>query len=76
MKAWRLPYASQREDIFGRTHRRIAKANERLGRMSKYARTPTRQRQWDRIAEAEDQRGDGTARDDGGDLSGTEHLST
>ena len=36
------------------THRRIAKANERLGRMSKYARTPTRQRQWDRLWKAEE----------------------
>jgi hypothetical protein len=54
VKAWRLPYASQREDIFGRAHRKIAKANERLDRMSKYARTPTRQHQWDRIAEAEE----------------------
>jgi len=54
IKAWRLPYASQREDAFGRAHRRIAKANERLGKMSKYARTPTRQRQWDRICDAED----------------------
>lgn len=53
VKAWRLPYASQNEDTFGRAHRRIAKANERLGRMSKYARTPTRQRQWDRIWEGE-----------------------
>jgi hypothetical protein len=51
--AWRLPYASQREDIFGRAHRRIAKATARLDRMSKYARRPTRQRQWDRIVEAE-----------------------
>lgn len=53
VKAWRLPYASQREDIFGRAHRRIAKANERLDRMSKYARTAARKRQWDTIAEAE-----------------------
>lgn len=51
--AWRLPYASQREDIFGRAHRRIAKATARLDRMSKYARRPTRQKQWDRIVEAE-----------------------
>ena len=51
--AWRLPYASQREDIFGRAHRRIAKATARLDRMSKYARRPTRQKQWDRITEAE-----------------------
>jgi hypothetical protein len=53
VKAWRLPYASQNEDAFGRAHRRIAKANERLARMSKYARTPTRQRQWDRLWEGE-----------------------
>jgi hypothetical protein len=54
VKAWRLPYASQNEDAFGRAHRRIAKANERLDRMSKYARTPTRHRQWERIADAEE----------------------
>jgi hypothetical protein len=54
VKAWRLPYASQNEDAFGRAHRRIAKANERLDRMSKYARKPTRQRQWDRIWDAEE----------------------
>ena len=53
MKSWRLPYASQNEDAVGRAHRRIAKANERLDRMSKYARTPTRQRQWDRIWDGE-----------------------
>lgn len=52
--AWRLPYASQNEDIFGRAHRRIAKAKERLDRMPKYARRPTRQRQWDRISNAEE----------------------
>jgi hypothetical protein len=54
VKAWRLPYASQNEDAFGRAHRRIAKANARLDRMSKYARMPARQRQWDRIAEGEE----------------------
>jgi len=53
VKAWRLPYASQNEDAFGRAHRRIAKANERLARMSKYARTPTRRRQWDRVWDGE-----------------------
>jgi hypothetical protein len=53
VRAYRLPYASQREDIFGRAHRRIAKATARLDRMSKYARRPTRQKQWDRITEAE-----------------------
>jgi hypothetical protein len=53
VKAWRLPYASQNEDAFGRAHRRIAKANQRLARMSKYARTPTRQRQWDRVWDGE-----------------------
>lgn len=54
VKAWRLPYASQNEDAFGRAHRRIAKANERLDRMSKYARRSTRERQWQRISEAEE----------------------
>jgi len=54
VKAWRLPYASQNEDVFDRAHRRIAKANERLGRLSKYARKPTRQRHWDQIWAAEE----------------------
>ncbi|MBP7482059.1 MAG: hypothetical protein KA788_05935 [Lacunisphaera sp.] len=54
VKAWRLPYASQNEDAFGRAHRRIAKANERLARMSRYARRPTRQRQRERLWEAEE----------------------
>lgn len=54
VKAWRLPYSSQNEDAFGRAHRRISKANERLARMSKFTRTPTRQRQWDRVWEAEE----------------------
>ena len=52
VKAWRLPYASQNEDAVSRAHRRIAKANERLDRMSKYARWPTVHRQWDRIDQA------------------------
>lgn len=61
VKAWRLPYSSQNEDAYGRAHRRIAKANERLGRMSKYTRTPTRQRQWDTIWDAEAVLDDGLA---------------
>lgn len=53
VKAWRLPYASQNEDVFGLAHRRVAKAEERLARLSKYARMPTRHRAWERIEEAE-----------------------
>lgn len=49
VKAWRLPYGSQNEDAYGRAHRRIAKAEARLEGMSKYARRPTRERQWARI---------------------------
>lgn len=54
VKAWRLPYASQNEDIYGRAHRKIAKARERLSRLSKYARRPTKQRHWDKIWEGEE----------------------
>lgn len=53
VKAWRLPYASQREDVYGRAHRKIAKANARLDRMSKYTRTPTRRRHWAQIEKSE-----------------------
>jgi hypothetical protein len=53
VKAWRLAYASQNEDIYGRAHRRIAKAEARLARMSKYARKPTRDKQWARLEHGE-----------------------
>ena len=53
IRAYRLPYASQSEDTIGRAHRRIAKAEARLERLSKYARKPTRERLWDQIADAD-----------------------
>jgi hypothetical protein len=53
VKGWGLAYQSQREDAFGRAKRRLAKAEGRLARLSKYARTPTRDRLWGRIERAE-----------------------
>lgn len=60
-KAWRLPYASQSEDCIGRAHRRIAKAERRLERLSKYTRMKTRERLWNRIADAHEVLDYGTA---------------
>ena len=54
VKAWRLPYASQNEDRIGRAHRRIAKAEAKLERLSPYARIPTHQRLCRRIEQAND----------------------
>ena len=61
VKAWRLSYGSQREDDFGRAHRRIAKAEARLARLSRYARRPTRERLWARIEDGESVLDDGLA---------------
>ena len=54
VKGWRLPYASQNEDAIGRAHRRIAKAEARLDRLSKYARYPTHAKLCDQIERAEE----------------------
>jgi len=62
IKAWRLPYASQNEDAIGRAHRSIAKAERKLERLSRYARKRTRQKFWNRIADAEEVLEYGTAR--------------
>ena len=62
VRAWRLPYASQGEDTIGRAHRRIAKAENRLERLSRYARTRTRERLWNRIVDADEALNYGTER--------------
>lgn len=62
VKGWRLPYSSQNEDAIGRAHRRIAKAEARLERMSKYARTASRERQWNKVIDAEEVLDHGLAR--------------
>lgn len=38
----------------GRAHRRIAKAENKLEQLSRYARTRTRERLWNRIADADE----------------------
>jgi hypothetical protein len=60
-KTWKLPYASQREDMFDRAHRRIRKAEDRLERLSRYARTKTKEKLWRRIGDAEEVLDYGTA---------------
>jgi hypothetical protein len=62
VKAWRLPYTSQNEDAIGRAHRRIAKAEARLERLSKYARYPTHAKLCRQIERAEDVLNFGLAR--------------
>jgi hypothetical protein len=52
-KGWGLAYQSQREDAFGRAKRRLAKAEKQIAQLSKYARTPTRDRLWGHIERAE-----------------------
>ena len=49
VKGWRIPYSSQRECEVHRAHRAINKARDRLKRLSKYARKPTKERLRGRI---------------------------
>ncbi len=49
-----LTYAVRSLDIYGRAHKRAEKALQRLGGLSKYARTKTRQRLWETILERDD----------------------
>ena len=51
VKGWNVPYASQRECHIHRGHRAIDKAQTRLRGLSKYTRTPTRERLVDRLIE-------------------------
>ena len=53
VKAKGLPYASQSETAMARAHRRIAKAEERLKRLSKFARVETRAQLWHQIDQAQ-----------------------
>jgi hypothetical protein len=48
---WNVAYGSQRECPIHRGHRAIYKAQERLKALSKYTRTPTRERLVDRLIE-------------------------
>jgi hypothetical protein len=50
VKGWRIPYGSQRECKVHRAYRAIDKANVRRKALSKYARNPTKDRLWSRIA--------------------------
>ena len=50
VKGWRIPYGSQRECVVHRAYRAIDKANKRRKALSKYARNPTKDRLWSRIA--------------------------
>jgi hypothetical protein len=51
VKGWNVPYGSQRECPIHRGHRAIDKAQTRLRGLSKYTRTPTRERLVDRLIE-------------------------
>ena len=51
VKGWNVPYGSQRECPIHRAHRAIYKAQKRLKGLSKYTRTPTRERLLDRLIE-------------------------
>ena len=51
VKGWNVPYGSQRECPIHRGHRAIDKAQTRLKALSKYTRTPTRERLWHRLIE-------------------------
>ncbi len=53
VKGWDVGYSSQRECPILRGHRAIAKGNHRLNGLSKYTRTPTRQRLRGRLIERE-----------------------
>ena len=48
---WNVAYGSQRECAINRGHRAIDKAQKRLRGLSKYTRTPTRERLVDRLIE-------------------------
>jgi hypothetical protein len=51
VKGWNVAYGSQRECPIHRGHRAIEKAQKRLRELSKYTRTPTRERLADRLIE-------------------------
>jgi hypothetical protein len=51
VKGWNVAYGSQRECPIHRGHRAIEKAETRLRGLSKYTRTPTRERLVDRLIE-------------------------
>ena len=51
VSGWNVAYGSQRECPIHRGHRAIDKAQTRLKRLSKYTRTPTRERLVDRLIE-------------------------
>jgi hypothetical protein len=51
VKGWNVAYGSQRECPIHRGHRAIDKAQKRLRELSKYIRTPTRERLVDRLIE-------------------------
>ena len=53
VKGWNVAYGSQRECPIHRGHRAIYKAQARLRGLSKYTRTPTRERLVDRLIERE-----------------------
>ncbi len=53
VKGWDVAYSSQRECPILRGQRAIAKGSQRLRALSKYARTPKRQRLRDRLIERE-----------------------
>lgn len=51
VSGWNVSYGSQRECAIHRGHRAIDKAQKRLRGLSKYTRTPTRERLLDRLIE-------------------------
>ena len=51
VRGWNVAYGSQRECPIHRGHRAIDKAQKRLRGLSKYTRTPTRERLVDRLIE-------------------------
>lgn len=51
VKGWNVAYGSQRECPIHRGHRAIEKAQKRLRGLSKYTRTPTRERLLDLLIE-------------------------
>jgi len=51
VKGWNVAYGSQRECPIHRGHRAIDKTQKRLRGLSKYTRTPTRERLLDRLIE-------------------------
>ena len=53
VEGWGVAYGSQRECPIHRGHRAIEKAQKRLRGLSKYTRTPTRERLVDRLIELE-----------------------